>query len=130
MNARSSPAIGVPGSGHEPARRRVHARGFREHCGRQPAGTGREHSGQRRQTCQSLSILGDHSGDTFGTVKNLSVVVSALRDSTDLMKQLDENLSSVTGTLSDDPDDVGNAADALFGTTPTALRPSQWCMAA
>ena len=67
------------------------------------------------ELAQSLSILGDHSGDIFGTVKNLSVLVSALRDSTDLMKQLNENLSSVTGVLADDPDEVGNAVRDLNG---------------
>ncbi len=58
---------------------------------------------------QTLSILGDHSGDLFGTLKNLSVLVSALRDSTDLMRQLNQNLAGVTGLLADDPNEVGVA---------------------
>lgn len=64
---------------------------------------------------QSLSILGDHSGDIFGTIKNLSVLVSALHDSTDLMSQLNQNLSSVTALLANDPNEVGNAIRDLNG---------------
>src|ERR1700753_3782937 len=40
---------------------------------------------------QALSALGDHSGDIFGTVSNLSTLVSALRYSGDLLKQLNKN---------------------------------------
>jgi phospholipid/cholesterol/gamma-HCH transport system substrate-binding protein len=58
---------------------------------------------------QTLSILGDHSGDIFGTLKNLAVLVSALHDSTDLMRQLNQNLSAVTGLLANDPNEVGMA---------------------
>ncbi len=32
---------------------------------------------------QAFSALGDHSTDIFATVKNLSILVSALQDSTD-----------------------------------------------
>ena len=35
---------------------------------------------------QAFSALGDHSTDIFSTVKNLSILVSALQDSTDLMR--------------------------------------------
>ncbi len=62
---------------------------------------------------QALSTLGDHSNDIFGTVKNLSVLVSALQSSTDLMRQLNGNLASVTGLLSNDPGEVGNAVKDL-----------------
>jgi phospholipid/cholesterol/gamma-HCH transport system substrate-binding protein len=58
---------------------------------------------------QALSTLGDHSGDIFGTVKNLAVLVSALHDSTDLMRQLNGNLAAVTGLLANDPNEVGAA---------------------
>ena len=44
---------------------------------------------------QAFSALGDHSNDIFGTVKNLSILVSALQDSTDLMRQLNQNLAAV-----------------------------------
>jgi phospholipid/cholesterol/gamma-HCH transport system substrate-binding protein len=62
---------------------------------------------------QAFSALGDHSNDIFGTVKNLATLVSALQSSTDLMRQLNRNLASVTGLLADDPNAVANAADNL-----------------
>ncbi|TAM65198.1 MCE family protein [Mycobacterium sp.] len=62
---------------------------------------------------QAFSVLGDHSNDIFGTVKNLAVLVSALQSSTDLMRQLNQNLASVTGLLADDPNAIANAADNL-----------------
>lgn len=58
---------------------------------------------------QALAVLGDHSDDMFSTVKNLSVVVSALHDSASLLRQLNDNLASVTGALASSPDAVGNA---------------------
>ena len=45
---------------------------------------------------QALSALGDHSKDLFATFKNLSTLVSALHDSTDLLAQLNQNLAAVT----------------------------------
>ncbi|MGV0045090.1 MCE family protein [Mycobacterium colombiense] len=62
---------------------------------------------------QVFSALGDHSNDIFGTVKNLATLVSALQSSTDLMRQLNRNLASVTGLLADDPDAIANAARDL-----------------
>ena len=62
---------------------------------------------------QAFSALGDHSTDIFATVKNLSTLVSALQDSTDLMRQLNGNLASVTGLLANDPDEVANAVSDL-----------------
>ena len=67
---------------------------------------------------QAVSALGDHSEDLFSTLKNLSVLVSALQDSGDLMRQLNGNLASVTGLLTDDPNEVGDAVvglDAVVG---------------
>ena len=58
---------------------------------------------------QAFSALGDHSTDIFSTIKNLAILVSALQDSTDLMRQLNQNLATVTGLLADDPDEVANA---------------------
>jgi len=57
--------------------------------------------------------VGDHSEDLFSTMKNLSILVSALRDSGDLMRRLNDNLASVTGLMADEPDEVGNAVAAL-----------------
>ncbi len=62
---------------------------------------------------QAISVLGDHSGDLFSTLNNLSVLVSALQDSADLTRQLNDNLASVTGLLSDDPNEIGNAVSAI-----------------
>lgn len=62
---------------------------------------------------EALSTLGDHSHDLFGTLKNVSVLVSALRSSTDLMRHLNENLAAVTGLLVNDTDEVGNAVADL-----------------
>ncbi|MGE2723289.1 virulence factor Mce family protein [Mycolicibacterium pulveris] len=58
---------------------------------------------------QAVTALGDHSTDIFSTVKNLAILVSALQDSTDVMRQLNQNLASVTGLLANDPNEVANA---------------------
>lgn len=62
---------------------------------------------------QAVSAFSDHSGDTFATVKNLATLVSALRDSADLMRQLNTNLAAVTALLANDPDEVAHAVTAL-----------------
>lgn len=62
---------------------------------------------------EAFSALGDHSNDVFGTVKHLAILVSALQSSTDLMRQLNRNLASVTGLLADDPNAIANAAENL-----------------
>ena len=62
---------------------------------------------------QAISALGDHSTDIFSTIKNLAILVSALQDSTDLMRQLNQNLASVTGLLADDPNEVARAVSDL-----------------
>lgn len=62
---------------------------------------------------QTLSALGDHSGDLFGTLKNLSILVMALSDSSDLLKQLNGNLSAITALLANDPNEVGAAVADL-----------------
>jgi phospholipid/cholesterol/gamma-HCH transport system substrate-binding protein len=62
---------------------------------------------------QTLSALGDHSDDLFGTLKNLSTLVKALRSSTNLLRQLNGNLSSATGLLANDSNEIGNAVSDL-----------------
>jgi phospholipid/cholesterol/gamma-HCH transport system substrate-binding protein len=62
---------------------------------------------------QTLSALGDHSGDIFASVKNLSVLVSALQDSTDVLRELNENLASVTALFANDSDEIANAIKDL-----------------
>jgi phospholipid/cholesterol/gamma-HCH transport system substrate-binding protein len=44
--------------------------------------------------------------------------VSALQDSTDLMRQLNQNLASVTGLLANDPDEVAAAVSDLNAVVP------------
>jgi phospholipid/cholesterol/gamma-HCH transport system substrate-binding protein len=58
---------------------------------------------------QAFSVLGDHSGDLFSSVKNVSTLVSALQSSSDLMAQLNRNLASVSALLANDPHEVGRA---------------------
>ncbi|CAJ1583467.1 MCE family protein [[Mycobacterium] wendilense] len=61
------------------------------------------------QLAQAFSMLGDHSDDIFSTVESLSILVSALSNSTDLMRYLNQNIASVTGLLANDPDEVAQA---------------------
>ncbi|MET0897248.1 MAG: MCE family protein [Mycobacterium sp.] len=65
------------------------------------------------QLSQAFSALGDHSTDIFSTVRNLSILVAALQQSTDLMRQLNQNLADVTGLLADDPDEISSAVRDL-----------------
>ncbi|HKP43000.1 MCE family protein [Mycobacterium sp.] len=58
---------------------------------------------------QAFSALGDHSNDIFSTIKNLSILVSALRSSTDVIRQLNVNLATSTTLLSNSPNEIGNA---------------------
>ncbi|BBZ65997.1 Mce family protein Mce3D [Mycolicibacterium insubricum] len=62
---------------------------------------------------QTISALGDHSKDLFGTFKNLSTLVSGLSDSTDLLEELNGNLAAVSALLADDPDKVGRTVTDL-----------------
>ena len=62
---------------------------------------------------QAISALGDHSDDVFGTIKNSSILVSALQDSGDVMRQLNPNLASVTALLADDPNEVADAVSSI-----------------
>lgn len=62
---------------------------------------------------QAVSVLGDHSGDVFGTINNLSLVVSALQDSRDVMRQLNRNLAGTTALLANQPNEVGQAVADL-----------------
>ena len=62
---------------------------------------------------QAFSMLGDHSADIFSTVKNLSVLVSALQSSSDLMAELNRNLAAVSAPLAENPTEVGQAVEDL-----------------
>lgn len=58
---------------------------------------------------QTISALGDNSDNTFTSVKNVAMLVSALRDSGDLLRHLNENLASVSGLLANDSGEVAAA---------------------
>jgi phospholipid/cholesterol/gamma-HCH transport system substrate-binding protein len=62
---------------------------------------------------QAFSALGDHSDDIFTTIRNLSVFVSALQSSAQLLTELNGNLAAVTGLIADDPTEIGNAVRDL-----------------
>ncbi|OBB84849.1 MULTISPECIES: MCE family protein [Mycobacterium] len=62
---------------------------------------------------EAISAVGDHSGDIGGTVKNLSVLVSALQSSSDVLARLNGNLATVTGYIAQDPKAIGNAVRDL-----------------
>jgi phospholipid/cholesterol/gamma-HCH transport system substrate-binding protein len=56
-----------------------------------------------------------HSDDLFSTLKNLSILVSALHDSSDVLSQLNRNLASVTHLVANDPNEVSDAVAELSG---------------
>jgi phospholipid/cholesterol/gamma-HCH transport system substrate-binding protein len=62
---------------------------------------------------QTVAALGDHSGDLFGTMRNLALLTSALQGSTDIMQSLNHNLASVTGRLAGGDGAVGTAVADL-----------------
>ncbi|CDO87159.1 mammalian cell entry protein [Mycobacterium triplex] len=62
---------------------------------------------------KAVSALADHSTDTYGSVKNLATLVSALQGSTTLIRQLNENLAAVTGVLANDPNEIASAIKDL-----------------
>jgi phospholipid/cholesterol/gamma-HCH transport system substrate-binding protein len=64
---------------------------------------------------QAMSALGDHSTDIFSTVRNVQLLVSGLRSSSDLLADFNTNLASLTSVLSNSPDEVTNAAKGLDG---------------
>jgi phospholipid/cholesterol/gamma-HCH transport system substrate-binding protein len=69
---------------------------------------------------QAFSVLGDHSNDIFSTIKSLSVVVSALQDSTTVMRELNRNFASMTALLANDPGEVGQAVSDLSAVVAEA----------
>ncbi|BBZ34561.1 MCE family protein [Mycolicibacterium confluentis] len=71
---------------------------------------------------KAMSALGDHSDDTFSTLKNLSVVVTALEDSSDLLAQLNRNMAAVTGLVADDPGAVSDAVNDLNSVVAEATQ--------
>lgn len=68
---------------------------------------------KRSPNCPPRCRTADHSADTYGSVKNLATLVSALQGSTTLIRQLNENLASVTGVLANDPNEIASAIKDL-----------------
>ena len=62
---------------------------------------------------QAVSALGDHSTDTFSTIKNLATLVTALHSSADLMRHLNTNLAAVTALIANDPNEIAHAVTDL-----------------
>lgn len=65
------------------------------------------------QVSEAFSALGDNSKSLFGTVRNLAILVTALQDSSDVLRQLNQNLASVSGLVTNDPNEVGAAVQDL-----------------
>lgn len=61
----------------------------------------------------AVSIINDHSKDSFDSVKNLATLVTALQDATELIEHLNTNLATVTGLLAENPEAVGRAVNDL-----------------
>jgi len=62
---------------------------------------------------QAFSALGDHSDDIFTTIRNLSVFVSALQSSAQLLTELNGNVAAVTGLIANGPTEIGDAVKDL-----------------
>lgn len=62
---------------------------------------------------QAMSVLGDHSTDTFSTIRNLQLLVSALNSSSDLLAAFNRNMADVTTVLSNTPNEVADATKGL-----------------
>ncbi|GAB3216667.1 MCE family protein [Mycolicibacterium hippocampi] len=77
---------------------------------------------------QAFSALGDHSNDIFGTVHNLSTLVSALQDSTTAIRLLNQQLATATDMLANDPTEIGDAVrdvNSVVGDVQTFVAANQ-----
>ncbi|MCV7282444.1 MCE family protein [Mycolicibacterium flavescens] len=61
----------------------------------------------------AFSALGDNSKSLFGTLRNLAILVNALQNSHDVLRQLNQNLASTTRLVANDPNEVGAAVRDL-----------------
>jgi phospholipid/cholesterol/gamma-HCH transport system substrate-binding protein len=70
----------------------------------------------------AFSALGDNSKGLFGTIKNISILVSALQSSQDLLRNLNQNLAATTTLLANRPDELGGTIrdiNAVVGDVQT-----------
>jgi phospholipid/cholesterol/gamma-HCH transport system substrate-binding protein len=70
-----------------------------------------------RELSQTAGRLGDSSGDIFGTVKNLQVLVNALSQSNEQIVQFSDHVASVSQVLADSSANL----DSTLGTLNQAL---------
>lgn len=70
-----------------------------------------------RELSQTAGRLGDSSGDLFGTVKNLQILVDALSQSNEQIVQFANHVASVSQVLADS----STGLDATLGTLDKAL---------
>jgi phospholipid/cholesterol/gamma-HCH transport system substrate-binding protein len=66
-----------------------------------------------RELSQTAGRLGDSSGDLFGTVKNLQVLVNALSNSNEQIVQFTNHVASVSQVLADSSTDLDNTLGTL-----------------
>jgi phospholipid/cholesterol/gamma-HCH transport system substrate-binding protein len=64
---------------------------------------------------RTVSALGDHSTDIFGTLRNLQLLVSALHSSSDLLADFNVDFADITTLLSNSPNEVADATKGLDG---------------
>lgn len=61
------------------------------------------------EVSEAISAFGDHSGDIFSTVKSLSMLVTALQGSDEVLRRLNQNLASASTSLANSPNEVASA---------------------
>lgn len=61
------------------------------------------------EVSEAISAFGDHSGDIFSTVKSLSMLVTALQGSDEVLRRLNQNLASAASSLANSPNEVASA---------------------
>ena len=61
----------------------------------------------------AFSALGDNSKSLFGTLRNLAILVNALQNSHDVLRQLNQNLAGTTRLVANDRNEVGAAVRDL-----------------
>ncbi|MCT7657766.1 MCE family protein [Mycobacterium deserti] len=66
-----------------------------------------------RELSQTAGRLGDSSGDLFGTIRNLQVLVNALSNSNEQIVQFSNHVASVSQVLADSSADLDNTLGTL-----------------
>lgn len=66
----------------------------------------------------TFSALGDHSDDLFSTLRNLSILVTALHDSADLLRSFNDNMAAVSALFGNQEDEIGQ----MFANVDAGLK--------